>query len=175
MPEGIVTVDTAAGTLSLGDLTVPCTIGRGGTCAADAKQEGDGCTPLGRWPIRAALFRHGRSAPPQGIKLPWRWTLPSDGWSDAPDDPAYNRPVRLPHGFSAETLQRDDMLYDIIIVLDHNMSPPVPGMGSAIFFHLWNEEKPPAKRTTEGCVAIKRDDMMRILPALEPGMTMEII
>ncbi len=169
-----VRVDTAAGTLTLGDFTAPCTIGRSGACAADAKSEGDGCTPRGNWPIKAVLFRPERSAPPHGLQLPWRWTLASDGWSDSTDDPAYNRPVRLPHGFSAESLHRGDMLYDIIVVLDHNMSPPVPGMGSAIFFHLWNEAKPLNKRTTEGCVAISREAMLEILPMLKLDLVMEI-
>ena len=170
-----VKVDTVAGTLTIGDLTTPCVIGRSGACAADSKKEGDGCSPLGNWPVKAVLFRKGRSAPPKHLKLPWRWSLPSDGWSDGTADPAYNRPVRLPHRYSAETLHRDDMLYDIIVVLDHNMSPPVPVLGSAIFFHLWNEDKPAPDRTTEGCVAISRDAMMKVLPMLEPDMDMEIV
>lgn len=167
-------VDTAALTVTLGDWTIPCVIGRGGACAADAKHEGDGCTPLGRWPLRAALLRPGRATLPPGFALPWRWTGPGDGWSDDPADPAYNRPVRLPHGFSAETLQREDMLYDVVLVLGHNDSPPVPGAGSAIFFHLWNEAKLAAERNTEGCVAIARADMEALLPRLRPGMVLEI-
>ena len=116
----------------------------------------------------------GRSVPPPGFALPWRWTHAADGWSDDPADPAYNRPVRLPHGFSAETLQREDMLYDVVLVLGHNDAPPVPGAGSAIFFHLWNEAKPAAERSTEGCVAIARADMEALLPMLGPGMVLEI-
>jgi L,D-peptidoglycan transpeptidase YkuD (ErfK/YbiS/YcfS/YnhG family) len=167
-------VDTAALTVTLGEWTVACVIGRGGACSADAKNEGDGCTPLGRWPLRAALFRPGRAGPPPGFALPWRWTSSGDGWSDDPADPAYNRPVRLPHRFSAETLQRDDMLYDVVLVLGHNDAPPLPGAGSAIFFHLWNEAKPSAERTTEGCVAIARSDMDALLQMLKPGMVVEI-
>jgi L,D-peptidoglycan transpeptidase YkuD (ErfK/YbiS/YcfS/YnhG family) len=167
-------VDAQALTVTLGDWQVPCSIGRSGACAADAKREGDGCTPLGRWPIRAVLFRPGRATPPPGLALPWRWTSPGDGWSDDPADPAYNCPVRLPHGFSAETLQREDMLYDVVLVLGHNDTPPVPGEGSAIFFHLWNEAKPAAERSTEGCVAIARSNMDALLPKLKPGMVVEI-
>uniref|UniRef100_UPI003593346E L,D-transpeptidase family protein n=1 Tax=Blastomonas sp. TaxID=1909299 RepID=UPI003593346E len=126
------------------------------------------------WPIRAALFRPGRASPPSGFALPWRWTGPGDGWSDDPVDPAYNRPVRLPHAFSAETLQRADMLYDVIIVLGHNDAPPMSGAGSAIFFHLWDEARPQDTRSTEGCVAIARADMLALLPRLRPGMMMEI-
>ena len=167
-------VDTAALTVTLGDWTFPCTLGRSGACAANAKREGDGCTPLGTWPIRAALFHPGRSVPPPGFALPWRWTGAHDGWSDDPADPAYNRPVRLPHKFSAETLQREDMLYDVVLVLGHNDAPPVPGEGSAIFFHLWNEAKPQDQRSTEGCVAIARADMEALLLMLRAGMVLEI-
>src|SRR3546814_11481608 len=59
---------------------------------------------------------------------------------------------------SAESLQRDDEAYDIIIVLGHNDDPPVPGAGSAIFFHIWVDGRP-----TEGCVAIAPKEMRRIL------------
>lgn len=146
-----------------------CSIGRSGTCPADQKREGDGCTPLGRWPIRAALYHPGRSAPGPDIKLPWRWIGMQDGWSDDPADPAYNQPVYLPHAFGAETLIREDPLYDIIVVLGYNDAPPAPGNGSAIFFHISDGGK-----TTEGCVAIARSDMDNLLPELRFGDVMEI-
>ena len=56
------------------------------------------------------LFRPGRAAPSPGMKLPWRWVRPGDGWSDGAEDPEYNRPVRHPHGYSAEHLEREDGL-----------------------------------------------------------------
>jgi len=167
-------VDAAARVLRLGDWAVPCAIGRSGLCAAADKREGDGCTPDGTWPLRAALFRPGRAAPPPGLALPWRWTHATDGWSDDPADPVYNRPVRLPHRYRTEALHRDDMLYDIIIVLGHNDAPPVSGLGSAIFFHLWNAARPADDRATEGCVAIARDAMEALLPRLRPDMAMTI-
>ncbi|MEP2989715.1 MAG: L,D-transpeptidase family protein [Parasphingorhabdus sp.] len=162
-------VDSKALTLSFKDKTIPCAIGRSGACSADTKTEGDGYTPLGSWSIRGALFRPGRSTPPNDITLPWRWIGKQDGWSDDPVDPSYNRPVRLPHPFSAETLIRDDPLYDVIVVLGHNDAPPEPGNGSAIFFHVWNDSKP-----TAGCVAIARDEMDALLPRLTAGEPLEI-
>ena len=160
-------VDGAAGRLRFGAIDMPCTIGRGGVCAAVDKREGDGCTPLGSWPVRGVLLRPGRVAP-DGIRLPWRWIREGDGWSDDPADPAYNRPVQLPRPFSAESLLRDDDAYDVIVVLGHNDAPPVPGRGSAIFFHL-SEGRP-----TAGCVAVERSDMLKLLPLLMPGDVMEI-
>jgi L,D-peptidoglycan transpeptidase YkuD (ErfK/YbiS/YcfS/YnhG family) len=162
-------VDTAARTLSAFGETIGCTIGRGGACPAGEKREGDGRTPLGAWPIRAALLRPDRVALPPGVGLPWRWLRPDDGWSDAPADPAYNRPVRHPYPVSAERLCREDGLYDVIVILGHNDAPPVPGLGSAIFLHCRDGDRP-----TEGCVAIEREALLALLPRIAAGDTLAI-
>lgn len=164
----IIRVDHAAGRLRFGMEEMACTLGRSGVCAAAAKREGDGCTPLGTWPLRGVLLRPG-SWNSTDIKLPWRWVREGDGWSDDPVDPAYNRPVHLPRPFSAESLLRDDDAYDVIVVLGHNDAPPVPGHGSAIFLHL-SEGRP-----TAGCIAIDRADMLKLLPLLVPGDVVEIV
>lgn len=160
----------AAGTISGFGETRPAVFGKGGAKPAADKREGDGASPLGVWPVRAALLRPDRVAAP-ATRLPWRWLRPDDGWSDGAGDPAYNRPVRLPHAFSAERLWRDDHVYDVIIVLGHNDNPPVSPLGSAIFFHLAQ----PDRRPTEGCVAIERADMLRWLERLGPGDVLEIV
>lgn len=160
----VLCVDTAARTLDAFGATIRCEIGRAGTIAASAKREGDGATPLGTWPIRGALLRPGRVAGPIASRLPWRWLRPDDGWSDDRADPAYNRPVRHPHPFSAERLWRQDGAYDLILVLGHNDGPPVPGLGSAIFLHCLG-----TKGYTEGCVAVARECLSALLPRLVPG------
>ncbi|MGE4408958.1 MAG: L,D-transpeptidase [Sphingobium sp.] len=170
----IIRVDTATRTLYFGDHTLPCAIGKGGACPAEDKREGDGRTPLGRWPIRGVLLRPGRLSCERPPLIPWRWTRPDDGWSDGVDDPAYNRPVTLPRAFSHERLQRDDAAYDIIIILGHNDTPPIPGKGSAIFWHLWVPDENGTPKPTEGCIAVAREAMERILPDLRPGMVLEI-
>lgn len=162
-------VDTAALTLSAFGETWPCVVGRGGAVAAAAKREGDGATPLGEWPLRAALLRPDRGLTPPRA-LPWRWLRPDDGWSDDAADPAYNRPVVHPHRFSAERLWRDDAVYDVIVVLGHNDTPPLPGLGSAIFLHATR----PDRRPTEGCVAVDAAVLHGLLPHLESGMALAI-
>lgn len=157
-------VDSAARTLAAFGHVVPCEIGRAGAVREADKREGDGLTPIGAYPVRGVLFRPGRTAPPPGMRLPWRWTRPSDGWSDDPADPLYNRPVRHPWPFSAERLQRDDALYDVIVVLGHNDAPNLPGLGSAIFLHCMI-----AGRATEGCVAIPAGNLLLIIGELAPG------
>jgi L,D-peptidoglycan transpeptidase YkuD (ErfK/YbiS/YcfS/YnhG family) len=164
----IVTVDTHAATIAFDGSAQPCAIGRGGACPADRKREGDGCTPVGLWPVRVALLRPDRGlAVPE--RLPWRWLRPADGWSDDPADPAYNRAVSHPHRFSAERLWRDDTLYDAILVLGHNDAPPVAGKGSAIFLHLREGD------TTDGCVAVAVSAMRRLLASLAPGDAIDIV
>lgn len=164
----MILVDTAARTLAAFGQTLPCAIGRSGACPEAEKREGDGMTPFGRYPVRAALLRPDRVAAP-ATRLPWRWLRPDDGWSDDVRDPAYNRPARHPHPFSAERLWRDDGLYDVIVVLGHNDSPPLHGAGSAIFLHCWNDAKP-----TEGCIAISRDALLALLSQMTGATTLEI-
>ncbi len=163
----MILASVAAGTVTAFGETVAASFGRGGAIAADAKREGDGATPLGRWPIRAALLRPDRVAAPV-TRLPWRWLRPDDGWSDDPADPAYNRPVRLPHGHSAEAMWRDDGAYDVVLVLGHNDAPPVAGLGSAIFWHC-SEGRP-----TAGCIAMDRAVLLRWLPLIVPGSMVRI-
>ena len=158
-----------AGTVTGFGETVAAVFGKGGAIAAAAKREGDGASPLGVWPIRMALLRPDRVAAPV-TRLPWRWLRADDGWSDGVDDPAYNRPVRHPHGFSAERLWRDDHVYDIVLVLGHNDSPPLAPLGSAIFFHCTRPDRAP----TQGCVAVERDVLARWLARLTPGDSVQI-
>ncbi len=164
----LLVVDAGARTLRAGRGPLPCAIGRAGTMAAADKREGDGCTPLGRWPVRGLLLRPDRLSHVAGA-LPWRWLRPDDGWSDDPDDPAYNRPVRLPHRFGAESLWRDDDAYDAIVVLGYNDAPPLPGHGSAIFLHAL-----PASGVTAGCVALAHAALLALLPLLAPTDMLEV-
>ena len=147
----------------------PCVLGRGGAVSAADKREGDGATPLGSWPLRAALLRPGCGVvPPRD--LPWRWLRSGDGWSDDPADPAYNRPVQHPHSFSAERLWCDNAVYDVIVVLGHNDAPPVPGRGSAIFLHATRPDCAP----TAGCVAVDAAVLAALLPRLTTGMALDV-
>lgn len=155
------------GTLSAGETTMPCALGRSGITRS--KREGDGATPAGTWPLRKVLYRPDRLQRPH-TALAAHPLSPSDGWCDAPDDPSYNRPVQVPYGASAEALWREDALYDIVVVLGFNDNPPRAGLGSAIFFHLATPEFGP----TEGCVAIACDEMIRLLAACGPATRFEI-
>ncbi len=133
-----------------------CALGKAGV-AAD-KQEGDNATPAGCFRLRRGLFRPDRTPAPES-GLSFSPISKSDGWCDDPADPLYNRPVTLPYAASAESLWRNDGVYDILVELGHNDDPVVPGAGSAIFLHLAKPDYSP----TEGCVALKFLDLLDIL------------
>ena len=156
------------GILRIGPLALPCALGRSGIRAV--KHEGDGATPVGTHPVLFALYRGDRGIPAP-TALPHRSIRPSDGWCDAPADPAYNRPVHLPHRASAERMMREDRLYDVVVVLDYNVRERARWRGSAVFWHVAAE----GLRPTEGCIALAPRDMQRVLPHLRAGRAVRVI
>ncbi len=146
-----------------------CRIGRGGYIDGAKGREGDAKTPLGRYFLRFGLYRGDRLPKPPS-RLNFRPVRLNDGWCDDPQDPAYNRFIRLPYAASHEKLWRDDGAYDLILVMSHNDNPPEPGLGSAVFIHVAQ----PDDRNTLGCVALAPEDMVQLLPLLKPGMAIEV-
>jgi L,D-peptidoglycan transpeptidase YkuD (ErfK/YbiS/YcfS/YnhG family) len=142
-------------------------VGRAGVKAD--KHEGDGATPAGTYPLVSILYRPDRVAPPAS-QLPVKPLAPSDGWVDEPADANYNRPVSLPYPASAERMWREDDLYDVLAVIGYNMEPVVPGAGSAIFLHIATPDFAP----TAGCIAVRREILLRLLPLLGPGSQIAI-
>lgn len=137
---------------------LPCTRGRNGLTGE--KREGDGCTPRGAHRVEGVLYRPDRMRRPTPGAVPIR---PGDQWSDDPRDPLYNRAVRGSR-LSHEALRRADPLYDLVLVVDWNRSPPVPGKGSAIFLHRWRRPGAP----TAGCVALRPRDLLWVARRLSP-------
>lgn len=173
LPEIVVTGSRGShlGELAIGDKRYPCALGRSGI--DPDKREGDGATPPGIFPLRELRYRQDRLAVP-ATELPLIPIAPKDGWCDAPEDPAYNRPVRLPYAASAEAMWREDHLYDLVVVIGHNDDPVVPYAGSAVFFHL-AKEKNGSFQPTEGCVALRLDDMREVLALCGPKTRMKIV
>jgi L,D-peptidoglycan transpeptidase YkuD (ErfK/YbiS/YcfS/YnhG family) len=161
------------GVLSLGARQFPCALGRSGIVTT--KREGDGGTPAGDFPLREVRYRPDRIPPPSTKGLPVRPLQATDGWCDAPTDPAYNQPVRLPYPASAERMWRDDHLYDLLAIVGYNDSPTVPGRGSAIFLHVARGgASAPRLAATEGCVAVRLEDLLAILAESAPSTRMRI-
>ena len=73
----------------------------------------------------------------------------------------YNKLIKYPFKYKSEKLFRADNIYDIILVLNFNMSPIIKYKGSAIFIHCDS-----GSEHTQGCVSLKKRDILRILPNL---------
>jgi L,D-peptidoglycan transpeptidase YkuD (ErfK/YbiS/YcfS/YnhG family) len=155
------------GRLSWSQGSAVAAVGRAGVKAD--KHEGDGATPAGTYPLVSVFYRKERISPPAS-HLPVSPLAPNDGWVDEPGDANYNRLVSLPYPASAEEMWREDELYDALVVIGYNMGPVAPGAGSAIFLHVATPDFAP----TAGCVAIKKEVLLGLLPLLGPGSTITI-
>jgi len=155
-----------AAIMQIGSLRLLCSLGKKGISAF--KREGDGATPLGSLAVLSGFCKRRIPNLGQGC-VPLRVSRAQDGWCDAKGDANYNRPVRLPYPASAETMCRDDVLYDIGFVLDWNIRPRCQGRGSAIFLHLAKVQALKKMSSTQGCLALHHRDMARLLPHLKVG------
>ncbi len=147
------------GRFHAGPVIVRCAIGLGGI--RQDKRESDRATPGGTFRLAGAFFRPDRVSRKAWVP-PMRRVMPSDGWCDDPGSARYNRRVALPCRASHEKLWRADRLYDLVIVLDYNIHPRRKNRGSAIFLHCARPDFAP----TGGCVALRLDDLRRLLPRL---------
>lgn len=153
------------GTLEFNGERYRCSLGKAGLTGS--KREGDHKTPVGSFPLKACWYRADRLEKPQ-TGLPLREIQPDDGWCDDVASADYNQPVKLPFPASHEELWREDEKYDVIVTLGYNDTPLIPGKGSAIFFHVAPDDYPP----TEGCVGLKRADLLKVLSEVTPQTLM---
>lgn len=150
-------------------------IGKNGPVAATDKREGDGCTPLGTYPLLYGMYRADRRARPAG-NLPWRAIARDDAYSDDPADPMYNQLVWDTHpSLSTGTLWKDGPEYDQIAFIGYNVAPITPGAGSAILIHgIRAEGTPEAAVRTGGCVALPAHWLVQVLEDCPQGAEIEI-
>lgn len=134
----------------------PAVIGRAGFAEEGLKREGDGRTPSGRFALPYAFGRE----PVIATSLDYRIATAADIWIDDPDSVNYNQWSTSPGGAkSYEVMLREDGLYDLGAVIGYNMAPVIPGLGSAIFMHIWRSPD----TGTAGCVALSRANMALLL------------
>lgn len=145
-----------------------CALGRSGI--RSGKREGDGATPRGAFHLESGFYRGDKLLQPRTALLV-RPSRHDDGWCDAKDDRNYNRQVKHPYPASAERLWRKDGLYDLVVVINYNRRPRVAGRGSAIFMHVAEKGLKP----TEGCVALPRRDLLKVLAHIGPRTRIVIV
>ncbi len=118
------------------------------------KREGDRKSPAGIFAL-SAVFGYAAAAETgmASRALPY---LQATAGTECVDDPAsihYNSVLERSAGpvdwNSAEHMLRDDDLYRLGVVVDHNTGPARAGAGSCIFIHIWQGPS----STTDGCTA----------------------
>ncbi len=146
--------------------------GKNGLIAGDEKHEGDGKTPCGEFKILNLFYRKDKLLTPlPPLQIPSFVITQDMGWCDDVNSPQYNQWVQLPFAYSHEKLWREDGLYDFILILDYNINPSIKGKGSAIFLHIAKDGFQP----TEGCLALARENLLFILPLLNPTSQITIL
>ena len=144
-----------------------CALGKAGI--GKKKKEGDNITPLGLYKIVKIYYRKDRikkiSSKFKLIKI-----TKNIGWCDDPNSEKYNQIINLPTKYSYEKLYRKDNVYDLILVLNYNMKPVIKNKGSAIFIHVAKKNYQP----TQGCVALKKNDLLKILSKVDNNIKIKI-
>lgn len=151
-----------------GGTAFKCTIGENGLTYE--KLEGDEKTPIGSFLFRRAFYRPDRLERPIS-NIPLNAIKENCGWCDDPESIHYNEYIQKPFGASHENLWLKESMYDLLIAVGHNDSPPKPYKGSAIFIHLMNPNGLP----TKGCIGLEKADLLHILAQATPESKLTII
>lgn len=134
---------------------------------AKIKQEGDGNSPAGLFPLTSAF---GTGPKPNFVRMPYTKLDQSTECVDDPKSSFYNRIVnRMSVGNfdwkSSEKMASIVPDYDLGVFVAYNTYPVEKGRGSCIFLHIWKDVNSP----TAGCTAMERSNMERVVAWLSPA------
>ena len=163
--------------LKVGNKTFGCQLGLGGLNYPSKKIEDDKTTPMGKWYIVSLYYRSDRVLRPKFKNknvLKINRITKDCGWCDDNRSLNYNKHVKITNfpslNFNYERLWREDNVYDLIIVISHNIKPIIKNKGSAIFIHCSFSDK----RNTMGCIALKKKDILTLLKNLTANTFIKI-
>lgn len=134
------------------------------------KSEGDWRTPAGVFRIGGAWGYHKTISKHPG--LAYRRVTTRDLWVEDPSSRYYNRHLILGHEpgklwEKKAQMRQDDYPHSLKLYIAHNTYPkPVPGAGSAIFFHIWRDE---GARPTSGCTTMAEKHLRTLIARVDPG------
>ena len=147
---------------------VKCSVGKRGI--GYKKKEGDLITPVGLYRIKYILYRKDRIKHLK-TKIKTIAIKKNMGWCNDSKSKKYNQLIRYPFKFNSERLYRSDNIYDMIIVLNFNMSPVKKNKGSAIFIHVAKNKF----SSTKGCIALKKNELKKMIKFLTKTTLVKII
>jgi len=154
-------------TLLYDEFKFKCSIGKNGRTTK--KIEGDNKTPKGLYALGPLYYRKDRILKPS-TKLKKIEIKKNFGWCDDIKSKFYNKPIKINKKIRHEKLYRNDKKYDLFIPIKYNSKKPKKNKGSAIFLHLTSDYK-----KTQGCVAIKENDMLILLKLINKKTKINII
>ncbi len=126
------------------------------------KKERDGRAPAGIFKV-GRIYTYDRALP-EGSDYPFHTVTAADVWSDDVSHPDYNRhttvdPKNPPAWYDKQRMRLGDFAYRWLVEIRHNSEPPVPGHGSAIFFHI---RRGPTKPSA-GCTTMSEADLVTLV------------
>ena len=154
--------------LTFNNYKAKCAIGKRGI--GNKTKEGDLITPKGIYKAKYVLYRKDRV---KKIKTKLKKIIirKNMGWCNDVRSNQYNKLIKLPFNYSHEKLYKKENIYDIILVLNYNMSPIIKNKGSAIFIHVSKRNY----KKTEGCVALKKIHLIKVLKELKNNTAIKIV
>lgn len=126
-------------------------------------REGDKITPIGTYIFLEVYYRPDKNKKFK-TTLPIKKITKNSYWCVDPKSPFYNETRTKLRNNQFEKLYRDDCLYDILIVINFNIKPKKAYKGSAIFIHCIDNKT----SFTEGCIALKKKDICKLLEIIGP-------
>jgi L,D-peptidoglycan transpeptidase YkuD (ErfK/YbiS/YcfS/YnhG family) len=156
-----------SGYLKYKKLKFKCALGKAGI--GKKKREGDNVTPTGTFKIVKIYYRSDR-VKKISSKLRLIEITKNMGWCDDPNSKNYNKLINLPSKYSHEKLFKKNNIYNVIVVLNYNMKPVIKNKGSAIFIHIAKKNYQP----TQGCIALKKNDLLKLLSKIRKNIKIKI-
>ena len=126
-----------------------------------SKKEGDGKSPAGLFSIGPVFGDEAHRS--YAKKMPFVLVADDLECVDDPSSQYYNRFVNAdsipnPDWKSSEKMKEIGSLYALGIVVQHNLHPIQPEMGSAIFIHKFGKDV-----GTAGCTAMQEEDLNEVV------------
>ncbi|PTX95027.1 hypothetical protein DB345_12055 [Spartobacteria bacterium LR76] len=126
------------------------------------KAERDKRAPAGVFAL-GTIYTYDKALP-EGADYPFHTITAADAWVDDPLNPLYNQhvvvdPANPPPWFEKQKMRLDDPPHRWLVEIRHNSDPPVPGAGSAIFFHI---QRGP-DRPSAGCTVMTQPSIVRLI------------
>ena len=154
-------------TLIFDNFSFRCCIGKNGV--TNNKIEGDKKTPKGLFSLGNVYYRKDRNLKPI-TKLSCISINKKMGWCNDIKNKKYNKLIKINKKIRHEKIYRNDFKYDYVIHIKYNTKNIQIGKGSAIFLHLTKNYK-----TTAGCVAMNKKDLLILLKIINKKTKIKIV